>query len=76
MSDELSNLLRAHGEAQGKADLYAAVGDFLKKYGEKLNRQYNESQKAYKKTGESRSCQRCPACLKQGSPPSISGGSP
>ena len=49
MSDELSNLLRAHGEAQGKADLYAAVGDFLKKYGEKLNRQYNESQKTYKK---------------------------
>ena len=52
MSDELSNLLRAHGEAQGKADLYAAVGDFLKKYGEKLNRQYNESQKAYKKLEE------------------------
>ena len=49
MTDELSNLLRAHGEAQGKADLYAAVGDFLKKYGEKLNRQYNESHKAYKK---------------------------
>ena len=48
MSDELSTLLRAHGEAQGKADLYAAVKDLLRKYGEKLNRQYNESNKAYK----------------------------
>ena len=32
-----------------KADLYAAVKDLLRKYGEKLNRQYNESNKAYKK---------------------------
>lgn len=60
-SDELSTLLRAHGEAPGKAELYTAVSDLLKKYGEKLNRQYNESDKAYKrleKAGRIKDAQR------------------
>ena len=46
-SEEFKQKLRAFHEAQAQADVYLDVDKFLKKYEERLNRQYTQADRDY-----------------------------